>query len=274
MLQASEKLLAHLPALTGMVRRVAVEAGDATLEHLDESGYVGAVEKTDGSPVTAADHAAEAIIEAALADILPGVPIIAEEAAAAGRLPDLAGAEHFWLVDPLDGTKEFVAGRPDYTVNIALIRAGAPVLGVVYAPALEVGYAGCGPATAVRWREGEDGARAEKPVQARRPPRAGLTVLASRSHGRREAVEAFLADQKVAKVVCRGSSLKMCLIAEGKADLYPRLGPTSEWDTAAAQAVLEAAGGALVEVEGGAPLRYGGARPGFLNPHFLARGRG
>ena len=261
-----------------MARRIAVEAGAATLEHFDAGGYAGATGKADGSPVTAADHAAEAIIEAGLLHALPDVPIVAEEAMAAGRMPDLAGAQHFWLVDPLDGTKAFVAGRPDFTVNIALIGSGgAPVLGVVYAPALGIGWAAAGPGTAVRWREDpeEPGVQigADKRIEARRPPAEGLTVFVSRSHGRREATEAFLAEMKVAKTIARDSSLKMCLIAEGKADLYPRLGPTSAWDTAAAQAVLEAAGGAIEDMEGRA-LCYTPPRPKFLNPDFVARGRG
>jgi len=274
----SGKLLAHPRALANIARRIAVEAGLEVLAHFDEVGYAGAAGKADGSPVTAADSAAEAIVEAGLREATPGVPIVAEEAVAGGGVPDLAEAQHFWLVDPLDGTKAFVAGRKDFTVNIGLIGpGGAPVLGVVYAPALGVGWAAAGPGTAVRWREDpeEPGIQigADKRMEARRPPAEGLTVFVSRSHGRREAVEGYLAERKVAKTIARDSSLKMCLIAEGKADLYPRLGPTSAWDTAAAQAVLEAAGGAIEDMEGRA-LRYAPPRPGFLNPHFVARGRG
>lgn len=253
-----------------MVRRIALEAGAATLAHFDETGYDFAQGKADGSPVTIADQEAEALITKGLLQILPDVPVVAEEAAAAGHTPDITGAEYFWLVDPLDGTKEFVAGRPDYTVNIALIHGTKPFLGVVYAPALGVLYAGCGPNTALKWREDNGGDRS---IRARKAPAAGLTVLASRSHARRQDLEAFLAQHKVEKVFHRGSSLKMCLIAEGKADLYPRLGPTSEWDTAAAQAILEAADGALVDLIHETPLDYGHAERGFINPYFIARGK-
>jgi 3'(2'), 5'-bisphosphate nucleotidase len=252
-----------------MVRRVAVKAGQATLDHFDEAGYAFARGKADGSPVTAADHAAEEIIEKGLAALIPGVPLVAEEAVARGHIPDIEHAPHFWLADPLDGTKEFIAGRPDYTVNIALIRGDRPVLGVIYAPALGVLYAGCGPGTAIKWREEDN---TEKPIRTRRAPAGGLTVLLSRSHTRRAEAAPFLSAHKVAKVLHRGSSLKMGLIAEGKADLYPRLGPTSEWDTAAAQAILEAAGGSLTCMDG-APMTYGHTGRGFLNPNFLAQGR-
>lgn len=263
----NEKLLAHPRALMNMVRRVALEAGAATLEHFDEAGYAGADAKADGSPVTIADRKAEEIIERRLAEILPGVPMVGEESVAGGKIPDLSGADYFWCVDPLDGTKEFISGSGDYTVNIALIHDGAPVLGVVYAPAKGELYAGCVPGGALRWLEETDH---EKDIHVRKAPKAGLTVVASRSHGSGEKLDRFLSDYKIEKLVKRGSSLKICAIAAGKADLYPRFGPTCEWDTAAGHAVLLAAGGTITDTDGN-PLRYGKAADKFLNPEFIAR---
>lgn len=260
-------LLDHPQALTNMIRRVALEAGAATLEYFDESGFMGSAEdKSDGSPVTIADREAEVIIEKALADILPDVPMIGEEAVSEGRIPDISKSEYFWLVDPLDGTKEFISGSGDYTVNIALIKNDSPVLGVVYAPAKGELYAGCGVGTAIRWMEDTD---TEKSIRVRKPPMEGLTVVSSKSHGDPLKLDAFLSGFKVAKTLKRGSSLKICAIAAGKADLYPRFGATCEWDTAAAHAVLQAAGGEIVAVDDNKPLRYGKADRKFLNPEFI-----
>jgi 3'(2'), 5'-bisphosphate nucleotidase len=197
---------------------------------------------------------------------MPQIPLIAEEAAAEGRLPDLKGCEYFWLVDPLDGTKEFITGSGDYTVNIALIRNGAPVAGVVYAPVAGELYAGCGPDTAVRWLEKTD---KEKSIHVRPAPAEGLTVVASRNHGDAQRLDSFLGNYKVARLVKRGSSLKICTVASGKADIYPRLGPTSEWDTAAGDAVLRAAGGVMTDMAG-KQLTYGRQDGKFLNPEFIA----
>lgn len=274
----SGKLLAHPPALCNAVRRIALEAGEIVLRYFDPDSEQVAWEKEDGSPVTRADREAEDFIKKALEDITPSVPMIGEESSAQGHIPDLSGAEYFWMVDPLDGTKEFIAGREDFTVNIALLRfegdgengqarTGAPVLGVVYAPAKGELYAGCGPGTAIRWLEETD---AEKPIRTRRAPAEGLTVAASRSHGNSARLEKFLSEYKVAKLLRSGSSLKICAVAAGKADLYPRLGPTSEWDTAAGDAVLRAAGGRITDLDGAA-LIYGQASRKFINPPFLAR---
>lgn len=252
-----------------MVRRIALEAGYATLAHFDESGSQNVETKDDGSPVTVADREAEEIIEKKLKEILPDIPIIGEEAAAVGRLPDLSGAEYFWLVDPLDGTKEFISGSGDYTVNIALIRDGTPVLGVVYAPVKGELYAGHEPGSAIRWL---DDTNVEKSIQVRKPPKAGLTVVASRNHGDGGKLEKFLESYKVEKLLKRGSSLKICAVAAGKADLYPRFGPTCEWDTAAGDAVLRAAGGILTTTDG-QPMTYGHAGRKFLNPEFIAAPR-
>ena len=260
------KLLEHPKALCNIIRRVAVEAGAVTLDYFDEAGYQGADVKGDGSPVTLADQKAEEIIEAALKEATPDVPFVGEESVSGGARPDLSGAESFWLVDPLDGTKEFISGSGDYTVNIALIRGGMPVLGVVYAPVKGELFAAHGEGTAIRWMEDTE---KDKPIAVRRPPKEGLTVVASKSHGSGEKLDAYLAQYKVQKLIKRGSSLKICAVAAGKADLYPRFGPTCEWDTAAAHAVLLGAGGVLTD-EAGTPLTYGGTDPKFLNPEFIA----
>ena len=219
--------------------------------------------KADQSPVTEADERAEALILPALAKLTPDIPVVAEEAVAAGRIPEVG--HRFWLVDPLDGTKEFINRNGEFTVNIALIEDGQPVLGAVLAPALGRLFAGAHDAGA--FIEDESGRR---PISVRTPPAAGLTVVASRSHGDASALDAFLAGRKVAELRGAGSSLKICLVAAGEADLYPRLGRTMEWDIAAGHAVLAAAGGALTEVDG-TPLRYG--KPDFANPHFVAAGQ-
>lgn len=222
--------------------------------------------KGDASPVTEADEQAEAVILAGLARLTPELPVVAEEAVAAGRVPDIGAAGgRFWLVDPLDGTKEFISRNGEFTVNIALIEAGHPVLGVVFAPALGRLFGGSRDAGA----HVED-AGGRRPITCRRVPEAGLTVVASRSHGDAAALDAFLAGRKVAALTSAGSSLKLCLIATAEADLYPRLGRTMEWDIAAGHAVLAAAGGSVRRIDDGAPLRYG--KPIFENPHFVAAG--
>ena len=220
--------------------------------------------KGDASPVTLADERAEKIIAAALRAAAPGIVVVAEEECEAGGVPDSA-PEQFWLVDPLDGTKEFINRNGEFTVNIALIEQRVPVLGVVLAPASEVLYAGAGPGTAQRWR----GTAPPEPIAARRRPPEGLTIVHSRSHENNAALTEYLADKRVAALRVCGSSLKLCLIAAGEADLYPRFGPTMEWDIAAGHAVLLAAGGAVVTHDGAA-LCYG--KDGFRNPGFIARG--
>lgn len=218
--------------------------------------------KDDASPVTEADEKAEALILPALAALTPDIPVVAEEAVAAGNVPQVA--ERFWLVDPLDGTKEFINRNGEFTVNIALVDNGTPVLGVVLAPALGRLFAG-----AVGEGAFIEDASGRRSISCRVPPEAGLTVVASRSHGDAAALDAFLARRKVAELRGAGSSLKICLIAAGEADLYPRLGRTMEWDIAAGHAVLAAAGGRLTQVNGDA-LPYG--KPDFANPHFVAWG--
>jgi 3'(2'), 5'-bisphosphate nucleotidase len=195
----------------------------------------------------------------------PEIPVVAEEEIGAGRTADVSGGR-FWLVDPLDGTKEFVARNGEFTVNIALVEGGAPVLGVVHAPARGLTYTAHGPGTALR----ETAGSAPAPIAARAAPREGFVVVSSRSHNDRAKLEAMVGGRPVREWKILGSSLKFCLVAEGAADLYPRYGQTSEWDTAAGHAVLAAAGGSVTTADG-APFVYG--KPGFLNPSFIARGR-
>lgn len=249
----------------------AVEAGDAILRFYAAGTHVEI--KEGGSPVTEADRAAEAIILGHLRAIAPEIPVIAEEEAAAGRIPETGGT--FFLVDPLDGTKEFIRRNGEFTVNIALIVDHAPAWGIVTVPVTgEAFYGTVGEgAFAARIAGGTVGAAT--PIAVRHVPAEGPTVLASRSH-RLPETDAFIARVGAADIVSAGSSLKFCRIAAGKADLYPRHGPTMEWDTAAGDAVLRAAGGTVVTLDS-APLTYGKrGRAGvadFLNPLFLAAGQ-
>jgi 3'(2'), 5'-bisphosphate nucleotidase len=218
--------------------------------------------KGDKSPVTLADQCAEKVIFEGLRRLTPDIPVVGEEAASAGDIPDVSN--RFWLVDPIDGTKEFVNRNGEFTVNIALVEHGIPVLGLVLAPALATLYAG---ATGVgAWVEVGKERRA---ISARAVPADGLTVVGSRHHGNDTAVDAFLAGRPVAAHRRVGSSLKLCLLAEGLADVYPRFGRTMEWDTAAGDAILRAAGGAVRTIAGEL-LAYG--KPGFENPDFAAWG--
>lgn len=216
--------------------------------------------KDDGSPVTAADRAAEAIILACLARAVPELPVISEENAASHcRAPPA----EFLLVDPIDGTKEFIAGRDEFTVNIALVEHGYPRLGVVLAPA--TGHVYWTDALGAAWMQRGTGRRA---IQARVGPASGLIAAVSRSHMNAD-TRAFLATQLVQSELVCGSSLKFCLVACGEADISPRFGPTNEWDTAAGDAVLRAAGGRMQTIDG-AVFAYG--KPGFRNGNYVALG--
>jgi 3'(2'), 5'-bisphosphate nucleotidase len=243
---------------------MAVRAADAIMAVAPAAMAVR--HKLDQSPVTAADEIAETLILEGLSRLLPGVPVVSEEAAEHGlpaSLPDT-----FLLVDALDGTKEFIAGRPEFTVNIALVTGGQPAIGVVAAPALHRLWRGIAGDGAERLDLGTAGA--PTPIRSRRAPAAGLTATLSRSHRDTE-TEAFLDRLPVADRTPLGSSAKFCLVAEGSADLYPRLGPICEWDIAAGHAVLVAAGG-LVTTPAGEPIRYGGVPRDFRLPGFLAWG--
>jgi 3'(2'), 5'-bisphosphate nucleotidase len=233
------------------------EAGETILRIVRRGFEVEA--KRDSSPVTDADRAAELIILAALARAAPGIPVIAEEEVAAGRIP--AHGDTYFLVDPLDGTKEFVRGGDDYTVNIGLISSGVPRLGVVYAPATGRLHGGCVGTGA--WLE-ENGVRVPIAARARAEQ---ITAVASKSHLTQATIDYLEAAVGVCSYVAVGSSLKFCIVAEGEADIYPRVGPTSEWDTAAGHAILLAAGG-LVDGPDGTSLRYG--KRAFINRAFVA----
>ena len=221
-------------------------------------------QKADSSPVTAADEAAEEIILAGLRKLTPDIPIVAEEETAAGKIVQV-GDQPYWLVDPLDGTKEFIAHRDEFTVNIALIENLSPTMGVVLAPALDTSYAADGLGTAIR----RIGNQPPQSIAARRIPDQNVIATASRSHGNKDKIQALLTGYALGDVVVSGSSIKFCIVACGEADIYPRYGPTCEWDIAAGHAVLNAAGGSVCTLDGN-DMCYG--KPKFLNPEFIAYG--
>jgi 3'(2'), 5'-bisphosphate nucleotidase len=247
------------PAIVALARR----AGAAILEIYNSAFAVR--DKADSSPVTDADERSEALIVAGLRELTPDVSIVGEESFARGdtRFPQPPPA-NFWLVDPLDGTREFVARNGQFAVNIGLISHGRPLLGVVYAPVDDVAWSGCVGAGA--FRQTRDGA--EVPVRARAKPAGGIVVVTSRSHAS-GAESAVASAHEVAEHRKIGSAIKFGLLAEGSADFYPRLGPSSEWDTCAGEALLVAAGGNIERTDG-RPLEYG--KPGFRSPDFIARG--
>ena len=248
---------------------LAIAAGEKIMQAYG-SASVGIATKADASPVTEADALAEEIILAGLRDAFPDIPVVAEEEVAAGRVPTTS--ERFFLVDPLDGTKEFISRNGEFTVNIALVEKGKPVAGVVYAPALGDIYIGS-PEGALRSRV-KDGICVDwVPIQCRPAP-AVLTAVGSRSHGTQETAR-FLERYDVGSFVSRGSSLKFCLVAAGEADIYPRLGRTMEWDTAAGDAVLRAAGGLVTDLEGRSMIynkRNQSHDSDFANGSFVAYG--
>lgn len=250
-------------ALIESVIRLAEEAGRAILAVYD--GPLDVTVKQDDSPLTQADRAAHRVIVEALALLTPELPVLSEESDEAQKVARL-GWSRYWLVDPLDGTKEFIRRNGEFTVNIALIEAGQATFGVVHLPVQQVSYWG-GPAYGA-FKRSHTG---ERPIRVQTPqPGEALKVIGSRSHLSVETQE-YLVSLGEHTLIAAGSSLKFCRVAEGEAHLYPRLGPTCEWDTAAAQAVLEGAGGEVVTLEG-APLRY--SKPELLNPWFIARPKG
>ena len=303
-------MLPDKAALAAALREIALRAGHEILAVYASDFAVRG--KADASPVTEADTRAERVILEGLGECAPGVPVVAEESAAAGNVPDVGGGP-FFLVDPLDGTREFIGRNGEFTVNVALIEDGVPTVGVVHLPALDetfwtagdgvawrtrggggadragrrprrpfsspgAGRAGsAGAATGSNGAEGDAGVAvpagagttgAAERIACRTPGDSGLVVIASRSH-RDPETDRYLERFEVAEIVSAGSSLKFCRIAEGAADLYPRLGRTMEWDVAAGHAIVNAAGGSVETLEG-APLTYG--KPGFDNPRFVARG--
>ena len=252
--------------------RIAWQAGEIILGHYAR-GEIDARSKTDQSPVTLADEEAERFILGELSRIAPGIPVVAEEETAAGRVQSIGN--RFFLVDPLDGTKEFLSRNGEFTVNIAEIEDGKVSRGVVYAPAknrLFVGDGANGAFEMVTRPGGKPDLSKLRRIAARRPLADGLVAVASRSH-RDNKTDEYLAHYPVRDFVTAGSSLKFCLIAAGEADIYPRHGRTMEWDTAAGQAVLEAAGGTVKTLDG-RPFIYGKTDEKFANPFFVARGLG
>lgn len=233
-----------------------------------EAGFE-ALSKGDGSPVTIADQRAEALIEAGLAKLLPGVPMIGEESVSDGRIPETGNS--FFCVDPLDGTRDFVAGTAEFTANIALVENGAPVMGVVLAPATGIVYAG-EPGRALKGVFNPDGSvrTALAPIAATSSkPASGWRVVASRHSGKNSATADFVTALGQHELKNASSSIKLCLLAEGEADLYPRFGDVNEWDIGAGHAVLAAAGGDIMMLDG-SPIRYGGRNGSFLVHSFIA----
>ncbi|RWB22884.1 MAG: 3'(2'),5'-bisphosphate nucleotidase [Mesorhizobium sp.] len=258
-------------AMLGVFERLALDAGREVMRVFHEGCAVD--KKSDSSPVTEADRESEKIILAGLRSAYPDIPCVAEEEVAAGiATPDLDGA--FFLIDPLDGTKEFVNRRTDFTVNIALVRHGVPEVGVVFAPCTGRFFSGRpGKAEAIEV-DGDYRIVGRRPI-AVRASGTPLAVVASRSHNTPE-TDAFIRDLGAAEIVSIGSSLKFCLLAAAEADVYPRFGRTMEWDTAAGDAVLRAAGG-MTRTLDGEPLVYGkrnqASDTDFANPHFIATGK-
>jgi 3'(2'), 5'-bisphosphate nucleotidase len=258
--------IAECTALMAELTRIGERAAQAIR---DWAGKAPVRSKADGSPVTAADEAAEAVICEGLALLAPRVLVISEEQAARQKPKPPRGAQDgYFLVDPLDGTREFIAGRDEYTVNIALIHGGAPILGLIVAPALGLTWRGVVGHGAERIASADGRSALPHPIRTRLRSVPELVVLASRSHldGR---TRAYLDGLPQAKVIQCGSSIKFCRIAEGTADLYPRFAPTHDWDIAAGHAILTAAGGAVTGLDG-SPLVYGSAD--LLIPAFLASG--
>lgn len=250
-----------------------LSAGSLQMRYLGSD--ITVLTKPDASPVTAADHESETVLLSGLATVAPGIPVVAEERMSAGFMPKVDGT--FFMVDPLDGTKEFIAGRSEFTVNIGLVIAGRPRFGLIYAPALSSLYLTTADGEAAYCHLPHNAlisslnqCRFER-LRTRMPEAGALRALTSRSRPS-EIANAFLRHAGVSDSQPTGSSLKFCLIAQGRADIYARFGPTNEWDTAAGEAILTAAGGGVVTLDGG-PLDYGKTDQRFLNPEFIAWGR-
>ena len=250
--------------LTEVMRRLALEAGEVIMQ-IYQSPDFDVRSKSDDSPVTAADEAADALISAGLRAAFPNVPLVTEEQAGSHSQT----VSTFLIVDPLDGTKEFVQRRGDFTVNIAYVENGVPTRGVVYAPAQgRLFYTNAiGMSVEEVGVIDKDSMGVSQPIAVTTPDNAALMVVASKSH-RDQATDDYIAGYAVRDMKSAGSSLKFCLVATGEADLYPRLGRTMEWDTAAGHAVLSGAGGRVVRFDDHSPLTYG--KPGFANPFFIA----
>lgn len=257
--------MSQFPALSDLIQ-LALDAGREIMAVRD-AGF-DEIKKQDGSPVTIADRRAEAVIEAGLGRLAPGVPMLGEESTSEGRIPELG--DLFWCVDPIDGTKDFIEGKTgEFTVNIALVQSGAPIIGVILAPATGALYAGSHEGA---FKADADARQARlvtplKPIHVKRD--GAWRVIGSRRHGAGGAMDQFCKGIGEHVRIAASSSIKFCKIAEGEADLYPRFGDVSEWDAAAGHAILHAAGGGVVRVDGG-PLTYGAANDKFLVHGFVA----
>ncbi len=269
-----EETAMSLPEISELARALIPtvhKAGQCIMSHF---GRADVEYKDDHSPVTVADREADAIIINRLSELAPDIPVISEESSPTRKI---GSSDSFFLVDPLDGTKEFINGRDEFTVNIALIERGAPRFGIVYAPAISKLYVTLNQDHAVMALMDPDQAVPAfdaldlEPIKTRKPDASGLVAAVSRSHLNAE-TEDFLKKHRISQTFTSGSSLKFCCLAEGLADVYPRFGRTMEWDTAAGHAVLGAAGGAVLD-ETGAPLRYGKIGDAYANPCFIAWGR-
>ncbi|MFC6636110.1 3'(2'),5'-bisphosphate nucleotidase CysQ [Sulfitobacter sp. JBTF-M27] len=250
--------------LVSVMRRLSLEAGDKIMEIYGQDDF-DVKTKSDDSPVTAADEAADAIISSGLRAAFPDVMLVTEEQSATHD----ASGDTFLIVDPLDGTKEFIHRRGDFTVNIALVEGGVPTRGVVYAPAKSRMFFTQADGQSVE-ETGDltkDAVGTVRPISVSKADNSGLMVVASKSH-RDQATDDYIAQYAVRDMTSAGSSLKFCLVATGEADIYPRLGRTMEWDTAAGHAVLRGAGGDVVRFDDHTPLAYG--KPDFANPFFIA----
>ena len=254
--------------VTEVFRRLALEAGDAIMQIYDGPEFE-VMTKADESPVTAADQAADALISAGLRAVFPDVPLVTEEQAGTHG----QDVSTFFIVDPLDGTKEFVQRRGDFTVNIAYVEDGVPVRGVVYAPAKGRLFFtnALGQSVEETGDHDKDKVGVTEPIKVSTADNGALMVVASKSH-RDQATDDYIGKYAVKDMTSAGSSLKFCLVATGEADLYPRLGRTMEWDTAAGHAVLAGAGGRVVRFDDHRPLTYG--KSGFENPFFIAHAPG
>jgi len=254
--------------LVRVMRRLSLEAGDKIMEIYGQDDF-DVKSKSDDSPITAADEAADKIISDGLRTAFPDLLLVTEEQAATHT----AQGDTFLIVDPLDGTKEFIHRRGDFTVNIALVEAGTPTRGVVYAPAKSRMFftQADGQSVEETGDFAKDTIGETRPISVSKPDNSGLMVVASKSH-RDQATDDYIGKYGVRDMTSAGSSLKFCLVATGEADLYPRLGRTMEWDTAAGHAVLTGAGGAVVQFDDLSPLRYG--KEGYANPFFIAHAPG
>lgn len=265
----TQTLINHLPAATGIVRRIALAAGAEIMNHYSPVGYQGEVmTKPDGSSVTAADFAADVIIWDALHREFAGIPVVSEERTDKIDYAALKSSEYYWLVDPLDATKMFRTGKPDFCVNIALVRGDTPVLGVIYAPALSEGFAGFigDQSGAVRWH---DDRNTEHDLSVRRIPVEGLTLLTSSSHAATSIFGQMMERIKLEKRLQKGGALKFCDIAAARADLYVRFRGNSYWDTAAGAVILRAAGGHVMDLSGN-PLIYDRTNTKFDHTGLIA----